>query len=113
MIRKMCGDLEVLLGLPALAAPRNPNPRLGLLFPVSFELSSRVDAWLRPYEAAAGPYFIVQKIVSALLEHEVSSRMAVALPDADCVCGENNLNASLDIFLISLGGKRLWRPYTS
>lgn len=43
----------------------------------------------------------------------MSSRMAVALPDADCVCGENNLNASLDIFLISLGGKRLWRPYTS
>lgn len=39
--------------------------------------------------------------------------MSLALPDADCVCGENNLNASLDIFLISLGGKRLWRPYTS
>lgn len=44
MIRKMCVDLEVLLGFPALAAPRNPNPRLGLLFPVSFELSTRVDA---------------------------------------------------------------------
>lgn len=41
------------------------------------------------------------------------SRMALALTDAGCVCGESNLNAPLDIFLISIGKKRIWGPYKS
>lgn len=47
------------------------------------------------------------------LEHIVCSRMALTLTDANCVCDENNFNAPVDVFLFSLGEKRLWGPYKS
>lgn len=39
--------------------------------------------------------------------------MALELTDSASVCGENNLHATLDLFLICLGEKGLWRHYNS
>lgn len=39
--------------------------------------------------------------------------MALELTDAASVCGENNLDVTLDLFLISLGKKGLYRRYNS
>lgn len=48
-----------------------------------------------------------------LLEDMECSRMALELTDAASVCGENNLHATLDLFLICLGKKGLWRHENS